>query len=131
MQLLLQDLRVRLETQRDLISFDYSYSFEEDEPKYRRGGGMSGFIVAGGFGMIDVRPAGYCDLIISGVGPNGLGRDIAIIDMRVRREYDTLDRGKLRIHARKASVGWFDELDKLISFLSQQSAETVEVIHAK
>jgi hypothetical protein len=129
-QLQLQDLRVQLETQRDLISFNYSYSFQ-DEPKCRHGGAMSGFTVDGGIGSIDVRPAGYCDLTIMNVAPNGRGRIIAVMDLRVRREYDTLNKGKLRIYTRKATVGWFDELDKLISFLRQQSTDRVELIHGK
>jgi len=126
----LQGLLVELETQRDLISFDYSYSFE-DEPKYRRGGATSGFVVEGGTGSVDVRPAGYCDLTVMGVGPNGRGRIITVVDLRVRRDYQTLARGKLRVHRRKAAVGWFDQLDEAINFLKHHSAETIELIHAE
>jgi hypothetical protein len=124
----IRDLLVELETQRDLISFDYSYSFD-DQRNRRCSGGESGFRVEGGYGFIDSRPAGYCDLTISDVGPNGRGRVFAIIDMRVRRQYETLDRGMLRVHSRKAAVGWFDKLPELIEFLERQSDETVEILH--
>lgn len=130
MLLLLQirDLLVELETQKDLISFDYSYSFDDQRSRRCRGA-ESGFRVEGGFGFVDARPAGYCDLTISDVGPNGRGRVFAIIDMRVRRQYETLDRGMLRVHSRRADVGWFDKLPELIAFLERQSDETVEILH--
>jgi hypothetical protein len=123
----LGNLLVELETQKDLISSDYSYGF--DDRKGRFGGAESGFRVEGGYGGIDVRPAGYCDLTISDLGPNGRGRVFTIIDMRVRRQYQTLDRGMLRVYARKASVGWFDKLPALIEFLERQPDEKVEVLH--
>jgi hypothetical protein len=123
----LQSLLVELETQKDLIAFDYSYSFGDD--KRRCGGRTGGFRVEGGYASIDVRPAGYCDLVILDVGPNGRGREVAIIDMRVRRQIETLDRGTLKVHARKAAVGWFDELAKLIEFLERESSESVEILH--
>jgi hypothetical protein len=63
------------------------------------------------------------------VAPNGRGRVFIIIDMRVRRQYETLDRGMLRIYARKASVGWFDKLPALIEFLERQPGEAVEILH--
>ena len=124
----LRGLLVELETQRDLISFNYSYSFGDDQSS-RHGGGEGGFRVEGGYGSIDTRPSGYCDLTISDVGPNGKGRVVTIIDMRVRRQFDTLDRGMLRVYRRKAEVAWFAELDKLIAFLELQSADAVEILH--
>ncbi len=124
----LRGLLVELETQRDLISFNYPYSFGDDQSS-RHGGGEGGFRVEGGYGSIDTRPSGYCDLTISDVGPNGKGRVVTIIDMRVRRQFDTLDRGMLRVYRRKAEVAWFAELDKLIAFLELQSADAVEVLH--
>lgn len=124
----LRGLLVELETQRDLISFNYPYSFGDDQSS-RHGGGEGGFRVEGGYGSIDTRPSGYCDLTISDVGPNGRGRVVTIIDMRVRRQFDTLDRGMLRVYRRKAEVAWFAELDKLIAFLELQSADAVEVLH--
>lgn len=93
----LRDLLVEFETQKDLISSDYSYGF--DDRKGRFGGAESGFRVEGGYGYIEARPAGYCTLTISDVGPNGRGRVFAIIDMRVRRQYETLDRGMLKVYA--------------------------------
>jgi hypothetical protein len=124
----LRTLLVELETQKDLISFDYSYSFGDHRSR-RSSGGESGFRVEGGHGSIDARPAGYCDLTISEVGPNGRGRVVSIIDMRVRRKMETLDMGMLTVYTRKAAVGWFEELDKLIGFLEQQSADAVEILH--
>jgi hypothetical protein len=125
----MRQLLEELDTQRDLISFDYSYAFG-DEKGSRHGARQSGFRVEGGFGSISVRPAGYCDLTVMDVGPNGTGRVHTIVDMRVKRQYPTLDRGVLRIYTRKADVGWFGELDKLILFLEQQSAKTVEILHS-
>ncbi len=125
----MRDLLVAFETQRDLISFDYSYGFE-DEKGIRHSGAQSGFRVEGGYGYIDCRPAGYCLLTVSDVGPNGKGRHHTIIDMRVKRQFPTLDKGMLRVYTRKADVRWFDELGKLISFLEHQSAETIEISHS-
>ncbi len=129
--LLLDDLRtllVQFETQRDLLSLDYSCGF--DSEKHRsHGGSQSGFRVQGGFGTIDLRPAGYCDLTVMDEGPNGIGRIIEIIDMRVRRQYETLDKGLLKVYTKKATVGWFDELAKLIDFLEANPAEEVEICH--
>ena len=123
----LGELLVEFETQKDLISSDYAYSF--DDRKGRFGGAESGFRVEGGYGHIDARPAGYCTLTISDVAPNGRGPVFTIIDMRVRRQFETIDRGMLRVHARKASVGWFDKLPALIEFLEEQPDETVEIMH--
>jgi hypothetical protein len=128
---MLEDLRMlltELETWQDLISHDYSYSFEKEQGR-RSGGAQGGFRVQGGFGNIDVRPAGYCDLTVMDSGPIGRGRIVEIIDMRVRREYPTLDKGILRVHSRHASVGWFDELRKLVAFLQTQDADSVEILH--
>jgi hypothetical protein len=122
-----RDLLVTLETQKDLIAFDYSISFGDDKSR-RHGGGMGGFRLEGGYGSISTTPKGYCDMTISNEGPNGRGREIAIIDMRVRGEINT-DKGMLRVHRRKAAVGWFDELDQLIAFLERQSADSVEILH--
>ncbi|MDR3633542.1 MAG: hypothetical protein P4L84_06880 [Isosphaeraceae bacterium] len=124
----LRNLIVEFETQKDLITFDYSYSFDDNRDR-RSSAGESGFRIEGGYGSIDARPAGYCDLTISEVGPNGRGRVVTIIDMRVRRRIETTDRGVLQVTARKATVGWFSELENLIAFLDQQSADTVEVLH--
>ena len=99
------------------------------ERSRRKRGGESGFRVEGGYGFISTRPAGYCDLTITSAGPNGRGRTSAIIDLRVLRLYETLDRGMLRVHARKAPVGWFDKLLELIGFLEQQPDEMVEILH--
>jgi hypothetical protein len=116
-----------LETQRDLISFDYSYKFDEVP-----GGGMQGgFRVRGYGGTISVRPPGYCDLILLDVGPNGRGRVIEMIDMRVLKQIQTDDKGILRVHRRKAEVGWFTELEKLLQFLRKASGDKVEVLHLK
>ena len=123
----LGNLLCELETQKDLLSSDYTYSFGDREGRFS--GGEAGFRVEGGYGYIDARPAGNCTLKISGEGPNGRGRDFAIIDMRVLRKHETSDRGTLSVHARKASVGWFDKLPALIEFLQQQPDETVEIRH--
>ena len=124
----LQKLLEQFETQRDLITLDYSCGFSSE--KHRSyGGAESGFRVAGGFGSIDLRPAGYCDLTVMDMAPNGQGRIIEIIDMRVRRQYETLEKGTLKVYSKKATVGWFDELAKLIDFLETNPAEEVDILH--
>ena len=125
----LQSLLSELETQKDLISCDYSYNFDDDR-KTRSSAGRSGFRVDGGYGYIDARPAGYCDLTVSDIGPNGRGRVVAIFDMRVRRQIETFDRGLLKIYSRKAQIGWFEEIEKLLKYLGRQSADTIEVMHS-
>ena len=124
----LQTLLVQFETQQDLISLDYSCGFESEKHR-SHGGAQSGFRVQGGFGTINLQPAGYCDLTVMDEGPNGIGRIIEIIDMRVRRKYETLDKGLLKVYTKKATVGWFDELAKLIAFLEANPAEEVEIRH--
>jgi hypothetical protein len=126
----MRQLLKEFETQRDLISFDYSYSFGDEGKTTRHGGAEGGFRVEEGVGFISVRPAGYCDLTISDVGPNGIGRVHTIVDMRTKRQYPTVDRGILRTYTRTATVGWFDELGKLLSFLEQQTTKTVEILHS-
>jgi hypothetical protein len=124
----LQTLLDQFETQRDLITLDYSCGFESEKHR-SHGGAESGFRVQGGFGAIDLRPAGYCDLTVSDVAPNGQGRVIEIIDMRVRRKFETLEKGMLKVYTKKATVGWFDELAKVISFLEANPVEEVEILH--
>jgi hypothetical protein len=126
--LLLRSLLACLETQKDLLSFSYSYGFT-NEPNRRRGGGLSGFRVNGYFGSIDVRPSGYCDLTLSEAAPNGRGRIVEIIDMRVKRRVQTECEGTLVVHRRKAVVGWFEELPKALDFLERCTHVDVEVIH--
>jgi hypothetical protein len=121
----LKTLLSQLEEQRDLVSFDYSYSFG-DESKQRHSGAMSGFRLAEGYGHISVRPAGYCTLKVS---DEATGKLSTIIDMRVRREVLTLDRGKLKSHRRKAEVGWFEQLPPLIHFLSNCSGDIAEIVN--
>ena len=128
--LLMQQLLQEFETVQDLISCDYSCNFG-DEERNSRGSGGAGFRVEGGFGVISCRPAGYCDLTVCDIGPNGRSRIHTIIDMRVKREYPTIDRGTLRIYTRKATVGWFDELGELITFLLQRPEKTVEILHSE
>ncbi|HEY4311185.1 MAG TPA: hypothetical protein VGN12_17175 [Pirellulales bacterium] len=125
----LGNLLTALESQRELISYDYAYGFA-DEKFRRHSGGMTGFRVQGGFGHISVRPSGYCDLTIADEDTSGHGRIFAIVDMRVRHECETEDRGILRVYRKQASVGWFDELAKLIAFLKKRTVDTVEVLHS-
>lgn len=128
---LLMDLRKLLdqfETQRDVITCDCSCGFSTETHR-SYGGAMSGFRVRGGSGCIDLQPAGYCELTVRDMAPNGKGRVIEIVDMRVSREYETLDRGTLKVYAKKATVGWFEELAKLIDFLDKTPAENVEILH--
>jgi hypothetical protein len=89
-----------------------------------------GFACGGGFGAIWLAPAGYYDVTVDDVGPSGIGRVVEIVDMRVRREYETLDKGMLRVCAKKTAVGWFDELEKLIDFLDASQAARIRRVKA-
>ena len=124
----LQSLLVALETQKNLLCYSYSYEFSQ-EPGQRHGGGCSGFRVNGYFGHISVRPSGYCDLTLSEIGANGRGRVIEVLDMRVRTRLETADKGTLIVHRRKASVGWFEELARVLAFLDRFSGSEVVILH--
>jgi hypothetical protein len=77
-----------------------------------------------------VEPSGYCHVTLSEVAPTGRGRLVEIIDMRVRKELATDNWGLLTVARRKADVGWFQELPRVISWLKTQQAKDVEVLHA-
>jgi len=126
--LLFRSLLATLEDQKDLLSYSYSYGFTT-EPGRRHGGGQSGFRINGYSGSISVRPSGYCDLALSEVAPNGRGRIVEIIDMRVKKHLQTESEGSLVVHRRKAVVGWFELLPKALDFLERCSHVDVEVIH--
>jgi hypothetical protein len=125
----LENLAQALEDQRDLISWSYSFRFSE-KPDSGGGGSVSGFQVHGLHGFITVQPSGYCHVTLSEVAPTGRGRLVEIIDMRVRKELATDNWGLLTIARRKADVGWFQELPRVIAWLKAQQAKDVEVLHA-
>jgi len=125
----LEGLAQALEDQRDLISWSYSYKFSE-KPDRSGGGSVSGFQVHGLHGSITVQPSGYCHATLSEIAPTGRGRLVEIIDMRVRKELVTDNWGRLSIARRKADVGWFDELPRVIAWLKAQQTTDVEVLHA-
>jgi hypothetical protein len=85
--------------------------------------------VNGYFGFISVRPSGYCDLTLSEVAPNGRGRDIELVDMRVKRRLETDDRKTLVVYRRRAVVGWFEHLPAAIEFLGHCTERQVDVLH--
>lgn len=130
---LIEDLKallVGLRTQEDLISYSYQYMFTSPKDVHHKGmhgGAMAGVHVRGYSGIISVRPSGYCDLVLFQTGPNGMGRIVEIIDMRVRQQIETEDQGILKIRRRRADVGWFEELPKLINFLESSNSDTVEL----
>jgi hypothetical protein len=126
--LLFRSLLVGLETQKDLVSYSYSFEFVP-EPGGARFHANAGFRVNGYLGSIDVRPSGYCDLTLSEVGPNGRGRVVEIIDMRVRKRLQTDGAGTLIVRRRKAAVGWFEELPKVLDFLDHCPDDDVHVLH--
>ncbi len=128
LKLAFESLLVKLETQRDLITHSYSYVLSSQK-KVTHGGATSGIRIRGLSACIDTRPAGYCDLTLMEVGPNGRGRVVEIIDMRVRQEIETDNQGTLKIRRRKAEVGWFTELPKLLQFLNSATDRQVEVRH--
>jgi hypothetical protein len=123
----LQSLLHQLESQADLLSFSYSYEFTSDKDR-RHVGGQSGIRIRGLSGFIDVRPSGYCTLTLSEIAPNGKGRVVEIIDMRVRKQIETDEMGILRVHRRKEQVGWLAELPKLMHFLERARSDDVEVL---
>jgi hypothetical protein len=124
----LKGLLVALEDQRDLISFSYQYRFSA-KPDRSGGGGCSGFRVRGLFGFISAEPSGYCTLRLSELAPTGRGRLVEVIDMRSRKSVDTDDWGTLSISRRHADVGWFEQLPRVLSWLAEQQATDVEVLH--
>jgi hypothetical protein len=125
---LLSALLASLEDQRDLIIYDYSYSFSS-MPHGSKRGAQSGFSINKLFGLISVRPAGYCDLTLSDSAPTGRGRIVQIIDLRVRKRIMTDDWGELRIYRRKADVSWFDLLPHAIAWCDAQTDSNIDVLH--
>ena len=113
-----------LENQRDVLTYSYRYAFS-GRPDSGGGGSTSGFRVRDLFGLVSVRPSGYCDLTLSESGPAGRGRVIEILDMRRRTELETDDWGVLKVSRRAAEVGWFTSLP----WLQAQSARDVEILH--
>jgi hypothetical protein len=124
----LEGLAQALEDQRDLISWSYSFRFSE-KPEASGGGSVAGFHVRGLHGFVTVQPSGYCHVTLSEVAPTGRGRLVEIIDMRVRKELPTDDWGVLSIGRRKADVGWFQELPRVIAWLKAQQGKDVQVLH--
>jgi len=109
----------------DILPYAYSYEFERDKGK-KHGGAQAGFKVRELSGFIDVRPAGYCTLKLSNVAPNGIGRVVEIIDMRISREIDT-NWGHLKIHRRAMKVDWYRELPRILKFCEQNKEGNLEV----
>lgn len=82
-------------------------------------------------GYVTVRPSGYCFVILSEVAPTGRGRLVQLIDVRQQAPLQTDDWGTLKVSKSKPqSVGWFDELPRLIQWLGVQETEEAEVLHA-
>jgi hypothetical protein len=125
-----KQLLAKLEDQRDLVCYDYTFKLE-DEARWSGGGGRSGIRIDGGFGFVSLHPHGYCTLSLSAIAPTGRGRVYAIIDLRIKGEILTEDHGWLRIRRKKAPVSWYEELPKLIAFFQAQTATTVEVVHPR
>lgn len=110
----------------DLLSFDYTYSFEADGNS-RGGGGSSGFHIRGYGGFIDTRPKGFCTVELSETAPTGRGRIVEIIDVRNRRSIETENRGLLKIHRRKAELHWQLILPGLLNFLDSHKCKELLV----
>lgn len=125
----LEGLLKTLESQRDLLLYDYQYEFGDTKGE-RHSGGTSGFLVNGLQGRIRAYP-GYCDLTLCDRLPDGQARVVQIIDMRAMKRIATDNRGELRVVRRKAQTGWFDVLPSLIAWLEAQSTETVDILHAR
>jgi hypothetical protein len=124
----MQALLAGFENYRDLLTYAYRYAFS-GRPDSGGGGSTSGFRVRGLFGMISVRPSGYCDLTLSEAGPAGPGRVIEILDLRRRTTLETDDWGVLKVSRRAAEVGWFSCLPLAIKWLQEQSERDVEILH--
>jgi hypothetical protein len=122
--MLLENIRDNL----DLLSWDYSYSFD-DEGKSRSSGGCSGFQIRGYFGSIDARPKGFCTLELWEFPPTGKGRIVEIIDLRNKKTVNTDNRRLLHIYRRKANVGWDQVLTELLGFLKKKKCAEVMIYH--
>jgi hypothetical protein len=125
---LVDSLRVELDEQGDLLFWDYSYEFGR-EPGRRNGGAESGFQVRGLYGFITVRPAGYCDVRLS-ASRDGRCLFAELIDMRVVGRIETDNWGYLKVHRRRAELGWAQEIPRLLSFLETCPDLPVEIIHS-
>lgn len=116
-----------VERDEELLRYNYTFSFSDVGGV--NGGGLSGFRVRGFVGSINTRPKGFCWLQLSQIGGTGLPRIVEWIDMRVRKEIATDDRGALRVHRVAAKTAWKDTLPSLIDFLSSQQAQEVRIEH--
>jgi hypothetical protein len=125
----LEGLHASLMDQQDLISFSYTFHF--GGKKERSGGGaVSGFRVGERFGCITVEPAGYCTMTLSELAPTGRGRIVQVVDMRLHTPIDT-DWGTLSVRKKPAAVGLFEALPPVLSWLGNQSAPDVELLHGR
>lgn len=122
-----KDLWFYLTRDKDLLSYAYSYEFEQ-EKGVRDGGAQSGFQVRGLYGFIDVRPAGYCTLKLSQASPSGQGRTVEILDLRVIKQIQTDDWGYLKVRRRKMDIDWYREMPRILEFCEQNKNGTIKVV---
>jgi hypothetical protein len=96
----------------ELLRYDYSYKIG-DKPK-RYGGGQS-IGISGRFGILSLRPKGYCSITIL----DGSAKSGAIAEVRDLRAMDTVatDAGPVKVYRRKAEIQWLEILPPLLAFL--------------
>lgn len=65
---------------------------------------------------------------LSAIAPSGKGRVMQIIDMRVRKQYQTDDLGNLKMHRRKGKFEIKDRMSELLEFLTNNEDEIIEIV---
>ncbi|WP_034619857.1 hypothetical protein [Chitinibacter tainanensis] len=129
MLLKLQGVVQYLDTYRDILVWKYLYEFSAQSGENE--GGQSGFKIDGLSAYITTRPTGYCTLHLSEVAPNGMGRAVQVIDMRLKKEIQTDTLGVLKIRRRKFNNMLFPFVEQLTAYLARQGKAEVAVMLAE
>ncbi|WP_207394922.1 hypothetical protein [Bremerella alba] len=119
-----------LERDADLLAYDYSFRLSKGEDRHKLKGHLGDFKIRGLFGGVDGQPRGFCTLTLSELSPNGLGRDVELIDLRKRDEMETDDCGLLKIYRTEAEFGWLSPIRGMIDFLEASDADEIVIYHS-
>jgi hypothetical protein len=124
-----QELLAAWEADRELLQYDYQYSFSSN-PKQRNTGGM-GITFEGRTGIIDARRPGqiFIRLVIqANLDQQFEGNQEALLDLRKCEPLET-PMGTLKLHRRRNNLDWEPKLTRVVEFLSSLSADTVRIRH--
>jgi hypothetical protein len=112
---------------RDLLSFDYTYSFST-KPRKMHGGAFHGFKLQGRPAGVDSRPKGFLTVTILDLAPDQTGRPAAVLDLRSLGGLPTDDMGVLRAHRRKAAIQLAEILEDLLAFLESSKEAKLSIV---